>query len=64
MLFKALTLSDQCPLQDDTALLVPLAVLSSKLIDPAELTVAVLAADVSHHVPASEHHSVLHLTVL
>lgn len=64
MLFKALTLPNQCPLQDDPALLVPLTVLSSKLIDPTQLAVAILAADVPHHVSAGEHHSVLHLTVL
>lgn len=64
MLFKALTLSDQCPLQDDTSFLVPLTVLSGKLVDPTQLAVAVLAADVPHHVPAGEHHSVLHLAIL
>lgn len=64
MLLKALTLSNQRPLQDDPSLFVPLTVLSSKLVDPAQLTVAVLAADVPHHVPSSKHYSVLHLTIL
>lgn len=64
MLFKALTLPDQRPLQDYTSLLVPLTVLCSKLVDPTELAVAVLAADVSHHMPAGKHHSVLHLAIL
>lgn len=64
MLFKALTLPNQRPLQDDATLLVSLTVLGSKLVDPTQLAVAVLAADISHHVPAGKHHSVLHLTVL
>lgn len=64
MLFKALTLPNQRPLQDDATLLVPLTVLSGELVDPPQLAVAVLAADVPHHVPAGEHHSVLHLAVL
>lgn len=64
MLFKALALPNQSPLQDDASLLVPLTVLSGKLIDPTQLAVAVLAADVSYHVSAGEHHSVLHLAVL
>ena len=46
------------------SLLVPLTVLGRKLVDPAQLAVAVLAADVPHHVPAGERHSVLDLTVL
>lgn len=52
MLLKTLTLPNQRPLQDDTSLFVPLTVLSSKLVDPTQLAVAVLAADVTHHVPA------------
>lgn len=64
MLLKALTLSDQCPLQDDPPLLVALAVFGGKLVDPAQFAVAVLAADVPHHVSAREHDSILHLTVL
>lgn len=64
MLLKALALPNQRPLQDDTSLLVPLTVLGSKLVDPAQLAVAVLAADVPHHVSAGKHHSVLHLAVL
>lgn len=64
MLLKALTLPDQCPLQDDTSLLVPLTVLSGKLVDPTQLAVAVLATDIPHHVSPGEHHSVLHLAIL
>lgn len=64
MLFEAFALPHQGPLEDHSALLVALAVLGRKLIDPAQLTVAVLAADVSHHVSAGEHHPVLHLAVL
>lgn len=50
MFFEALALPDECSLQDDAALLVALAVLGGKLIDPAQLAVAVLTADVLHHV--------------
>lgn len=64
VLFEALALSNQRSLQDDPALFVPLAVFGSKLVNPAQLAVAVLAADIPHHVPSSEHHPVLHLTVL
>lgn len=64
VLLKALTLSDQCSFQNDTPLLVALAVLRGELVDPAQFAVTVLAADVPHHVSAGEHHSVLHLTVL
>lgn len=64
MLLKALALSHQRPFQDDTTFLVALAVLSGKLVDPAQLAIAVLAADVSHHVSSSQHHSVLYLAVL
>lgn len=64
MLLKALTLPNQRPLQDDTSLLVPLTVLSSKLIDPTQLAVAVLTAYVPHHVSSSKHHSVLYLAIL
>ena len=64
MLLKALALPNQRPLQDDPSLLVPLTVLSGKLVNPAQLAVAVLAADVPHHVSPREHHSVLHLAVL
>lgn len=64
VLLKALALPDQRPLQDDSALLVALAVLGGKFVDPAQLAVAILAADVSHHVPARQHHPVLDLAVL
>lgn len=64
MLLEALALPHQRPLQDHAALLVALAVLGGELVDPAQLTVAVLTADVSHHVSAGQHHTVLHLAVL
>ena len=37
----------------------PLVVLGGKLIDPAQLGPAVLAADVPHHVTACQHDAVL-----
>ncbi|TRY95350.1 hypothetical protein DNTS_035033 [Danionella cerebrum] len=49
---------------DHSALFVSLAVLCGKLVDPAELTVAVFAADVSNHVTTGQHDAVLDLTVL
>lgn len=64
VLLEALALPHQRPLQDDAALLVALAVLRGELVDPAQLAVAVLAADVAHHVSAREHDAVLHLAVL
>lgn len=63
-MLKALALPHQRPLQDDAALLVALALLGGKLVHPAQLAVAVLAADVSHHVSSCQHDSVLHLAVL
>lgn len=64
MLLDAIALGDKCPLKDDSSLLVPLALLSGKLVHPAELGVAVLAGHVAYHVPARQHHSVLHLAVI
>lgn len=61
---KAFALPHQRPLQDDTALLVALTFLRSKLVHPSQLAIAVLAADVSHHVIPCQHLSVLHLTML
>lgn len=61
---KAFALPHQRPLQDDAALLVALALLCGELVHPAQLAVAVLAADVPHHVSSCQHHSVLHLAVL
>lgn len=63
-MLKAFALPHQRSLQDDTALLVTLTFLCSKLVHPAQFAVAVLAADVPHHVSPRQHHSVLHLTVL
>lgn len=64
MLLEAFALPDQGSFQDDAALLVALAVLSGKLIDPAQFAVAVLAAHVPDHVAPSEHDPVLNFTVL
>lgn len=64
MLLKTLALPDQRPLQDDASLFVSLTVLSSKFVDPSQFAVAVLAANVSYHVPSGEHHSILHLAIL
>lgn len=61
---EAFALPHQSSLQDDTALLVALALLGGKLVHPAEFAVAVLAADIPHHVSSCQHDSVLHLAVL
>ena len=63
-MLEPFALPHQRPLQDDTALLVALAFLSGEFVHPAQLAVAVLAADVPHHVSAGQHDSVLHLAVL
>ena len=78
--FNAITLLDQCPLQDDPALLVPehhldhhhdqhndpspLVILCCKLIHPAQLGITVLAEDIPDHVAPSQHHPVHHLAVV
>lgn len=62
--FEAFTLPHQRPLQNDAALLVALAFLVGELVHPAQLAVAVLAADVPHHVSSCQHDAVLHLAVL
>jgi len=62
--FYAIALGDQSPFEDDPSLLVPLVILGGKLVDPAQLGVAILARHVADHVAAGEHHSVLHLTVV
>lgn len=64
VLLDAVALRDQGPLEDDAALLVALTLLCGKLVDPAQLGVAVLAGHIAYHVPARQHHSVLHLTVV
>lgn len=61
---EAFTLPHQRPLQDDPTLLIALAFLGGKLVHPAQLAIAVLAADIPHHVSSCQHDSVLHLTVL
>lgn len=64
MFLEAFALPHQSTLQDDTPLFVALAVLRGKFVDPAQLAVAVFAADVPHHVTAGEHDPVLDFTVL
>jgi len=49
--------------EDDAALFVALVLLGGKLVDPAELDVALFARHVAHHVAARQHHAVLHLAV-
>lgn len=61
---EAFALPHQRPLQDDAALLVALALLCGEFVHPTEFAVAVLAADITHHVPPRQHDSVLHLAVL
>ncbi|MEQ2317016.1 hypothetical protein AMECASPLE_038455 [Ameca splendens] len=61
---EAFALPHQRPLQDYPAFLVALTLLGGKLVHPAQLAVAVLAADVSHHVSSCQHDPVLHLAVL
>lgn len=63
-MLKAFALPHQRSLQDDPALLVTLTFLRGELVHPAQFAVAVLAADVPHHVSPCQHHSVLNLTVL
>lgn len=63
-MFEAFALPHQRPLQDYSSLLVALAFLRGKLVHPAQLTVAVLAADVPHHVSPCQHDPVLDLAVL
>lgn len=48
-------------LQDHSSLLVALAFVGGKFIDPAELCGAIFAGDVSDHVSAGQHNSVLYL---
>lgn len=64
MLLEALALPHQRPLQNHTAFFIALTVLSGKLIDPAQLTVAVFTADITNHVSARQHHPILHFAVL
>lgn len=63
-MLKALALPHQRSLQDDTALFVALALLCGKLVHPAQFAIAILAADIAHHVSPSKHDPVLHLAVL
>lgn len=63
-MLEAFALPHQRPLQDDAALLVALALLCGEFVHPTKFAVAVLAADITHHVPPRQHDSVLHLAVL
>lgn len=63
-MLEAFTLPHQRSLQDDAALLVALALLGGKLVHPAQLVVAVFAADIPHHMTSRQHHAVLDLAVL
>lgn len=63
-MLEAFALPHQRPLQDHTALLVALTFLRGELVHPAQFAVAVLAANVPHHVSSCQHDSVLHLAVL
>lgn len=64
VLLDAVALGNKRPLEDDTPLLVPLGLLSGKLVDPAQLGITVLARHVSYHVPACQHHPVLDFAVV
>lgn len=64
VLLDAVALRHEGSLEDDSAFLVALALFRGKLVDPTELSVAVLAGHVSHHVPPRQHDSVLHLAVV
>ena len=61
VLVNTVTLLDQSSLQNYSSLLVPLVILGSKLVHPAQLGITVLAVDVPHHVPPSQHDPVHHL---
>lgn len=63
-MLEAFALPHQCPLQDNTAFLIALTFLGGKLVHPAQLAVAVFAADIPHHMSSCQHDSVLHLAVL
>lgn len=62
--FEAFALLHQRPLQNDAALFVALTFLRGKLVHPAQLAIAVLAADIPDHVPPCKHDSVLDFAVL
>jgi len=64
VLFQAIALVDEGPLQDDFALLVSLVLVGGVLVDPAQLSLAGLARHITHNVTASQHHTVLSLTVI
>ena len=61
VLFDAVGFGDEGAFEDDAALFVALVLLGGKLVDPAELDVALLLRHVAHHVAARQHHAVLHL---
>ena len=61
VLFDPVCFDDEGPLEDDPALLVPLVLLRGVLVHPAQFRVAILAENVTHHVTAGQHGTVLHL---
>ena len=63
-LIDAVGFDDECPLEDDSGLFVPLRLLGGELVHPAQLGVAVLAVDVPDHVSAGEHDPVLDVAVV
>jgi len=64
VLFHAIALGNQSPLENDFSLFVSLVLFGGELVNPAQLRVAVLAGDISHHMPARQHDPVLHFTVV
>merc|ERR1719447_2453383 len=64
VLLNAITLLYKSSLQNDSALFVPLIVLRSKLIHPSKFGITVFAIHIPDHMPAGQHHPVLHLAEL
>ena len=58
-LIQSFWFRDQCSFQDDLSFLVSLGFIQSKLIDPANLCLAVLAWDIPYHVSSCQHLSIL-----
>jgi len=61
MVVETFALGDECSLQNHLPLLIALVFLGRELVDPAEFRLTVLARNVAHHMPASEHHAVLNV---
>merc|ERR1719219_1898019 len=64
VLLNAIALLNEGSLQNDSALFVPLVVLCSELVHPTKFGITVLAIHIPDHMPARQHHPVLHLTEL